>query len=118
MHIVVMGAGAVGAYFGGKLALAGEDVTFVARGTNLAALRADGLRIESADRTSRIERVHATSDPAEAGHADLVLVCVKSYDTAEAAAALRPIVAPDTIILTGPPPLTASAATPRFNRSR
>jgi 2-dehydropantoate 2-reductase len=99
MRIVVMGAGAVGAFFGGKLALAGADVTFIARGANLAALRADGLRIESQDQTSRIERVHATSDPAEAGRADLVLVCVKSYDTAAAATALRPIVTSDTIVL-------------------
>src|SRR5262245_56442499 len=99
MRTVVVGAGAVGAYFGGKLALASADVIFIARGANLAALRGAGLRIESRDATVRVEHVQAAADPAEAGRADLVLVCVKSYDSAEAAVALRPIVTPDTIVV-------------------
>lgn len=125
MRTLVMGAGAVGAYFGGRLALAGADVVFVARGANLAALRADGLRIESgiekidepyrtrqdavdaggspADARSapvlHLAPVCAVGDPAEAGSVELILVCVKSYATAVAADALRPIVTPDTIVL-------------------
>jgi 2-dehydropantoate 2-reductase len=94
-----MGAGAVGAYFGGMLARAGESVVFVARGANLAALRERGLRIEAGAGTEHIGGVHAVADPAEAGVCDLVLVCVKSYDSAAAAAALRPAVRPDTIVL-------------------
>jgi 2-dehydropantoate 2-reductase len=124
MRTLVMGTGAVGAYFGGKLALAGSDVVFVARGANLDALRADGLRIEpgvgegaescptkqgaveaggapagASEPVLRRTPVRAVADPAEAGPVDLILVCVKSYDTAAAAAALRQIVRPETIVL-------------------
>jgi 2-dehydropantoate 2-reductase len=106
MRIVVMGAGAVGAYFGGKLALAGEDVVFVARGANLAALRSAGLRIvevgtgeSRAPKVFHAQPVQAVDDPRAAGRADLVLVAVKSYDTEAAGAALRPVVTPDTIVL-------------------
>jgi 2-dehydropantoate 2-reductase len=107
MRTLVMGAGAVGAYFGGKLARAGADVVFVARGANLDALRAGGVRVEAgvspADAAGapalHLTPVRAVADPAEAGPVDLILVCVKSYDSAAAAAALRPIVTPDTIVL-------------------
>jgi len=99
MRTLVMGSGAVGAYFGGKLALAGEDVAFIARGANLAALQEHGLRIEGVDGTAQLDRVQALDDPAGAGRCDLVLVCVKSYDTPRAAAALRPAVGPETIVL-------------------
>jgi 2-dehydropantoate 2-reductase len=100
MHVLVYGAGAVGGYFGARLATGGHDVTFVARGTNLAALRADGLRVHLAP-TNELLRVHrrAVEHPADAPPADLVLVCVKSYDTVTAADALRPIVRPDTVVL-------------------
>jgi 2-dehydropantoate 2-reductase len=98
MRTLVMGTGAVGAYFGAKLALAGAPVIFVARGEHLAALRARGLRIEGKDAT-HVHPLDVTADPAEAGQCDLVLVCVKSYDTAAAAVALRPAVGPDTIVL-------------------
>lgn len=94
-----MGTGAVGAYFGAKLARAGNDVVFVARGPNLAALRERGMRIESMGGSFSIAPVCAVADPRDAGSADLVLVCVKSYDTQAAAAALRPIVHPGTIVL-------------------
>jgi 2-dehydropantoate 2-reductase len=99
MRTLVMGSGAVGAYFGGKLALAGEPVVFVARGANLDALRTRGLRIEGLDGVAQLDRVEAVDDPAAAGPCELVLVCVKSYDTAPAAAALRPAVGPRTIVL-------------------
>jgi 2-dehydropantoate 2-reductase len=99
MRTLVMGSGAVGAYFGGKLALAGEPVVFVARGANLGALRAGGLRIEGRAGVVQLDGVHAVEQPAAAGPCELVLVCVKSYDTAAAAVALRPVVGPETIVL-------------------
>ena len=99
MRILVLGAGAVGGYFGARLAEGGHDVTFVARGENLDALRQGGLTVRLAERTLRLAPVHAVGDPAHASRPDLVLVCVKSYDTAAAAAALRPAVGPETIVL-------------------
>ena len=99
MRTLVVGVGAVGGYFGGRLALAGEAVAFVARGATLAALRDGGLRIVDRAGTSHLERVHVVSDPADVGPRDLVLVCVKSYDTEAVAAALRPVVRPGTIVL-------------------
>jgi 2-dehydropantoate 2-reductase len=99
MRILVYGAGAVGGYFGALLARGGHDVWFVARGENLAALRAHGLSVDLGTETLRLARMHAIGEPREAPPPDLVLVCVKSYDTAAAATALRPIVGPDTIVL-------------------
>ncbi len=101
MHVLVHGTGAVGGYFGALLAEGGHDVTFVARGANLAALRADGLRVLRGDpaRTIHVNPVRAVERPSDAPPADLVLVCVKSYDTAAAADALRPVVGPETIVL-------------------
>jgi 2-dehydropantoate 2-reductase len=98
MRTLVFGAGAVGAYFGGLLARAGEDVTFVARGANLEALRARGLRIESAAGSFGVS-ARAEAHPGAAAPYDLVLVGVKSYDTVAAAAALRASVGADTIVL-------------------
>jgi 2-dehydropantoate 2-reductase len=99
MRILIHGAGAVGGYFGAMLARGGHDVTFVARGENLAALRRDGLTVLRAEGTLRIAPVDAVATPAAAPPPDLVLVCVKSYDTPAAAEALRPVVAPETIVL-------------------
>jgi 2-dehydropantoate 2-reductase len=101
MHVLVHGTGAVGGYFGALLAEGGHDVTFVARGANLAALRADGLRVLRGDAAPAIHvhPVRAIAEPAEAARADLVLVCVKSYDTPAAAESLRPVVGPETIVL-------------------
>ena len=98
-RVLVMGAGALGAFFGGRLAQAGVDVVFVARGANLATLRQQGLRIESARGVERIAPLQVVEAPAEAGPCSVVLVCVKSYDTDAAAAALRPVVGPETIVL-------------------
>jgi 2-dehydropantoate 2-reductase len=99
-RVLVHGAGAVGGYFGALLAAGGHDVTFVARGDNLGALRAQGLVVHLGEgRSIRLPSVHAVADPAEAPGADLVLVCVKSYDTPAAAAVLRPAVGPDTVVL-------------------
>jgi 2-dehydropantoate 2-reductase len=99
MKVLVAGAGAVGGYFGGKLAAAGEQVIFAARGANLAALREHGLRIESVGGNFRVAPVHAVGAIAEAGRCDVVLVCVKSYDTAPVAAELRTVAGAQTIVL-------------------
>jgi len=101
MHVLVYGTGAVGGYFGARLATGGHDVTFVARGPNLEALRADGLRVlmGTPSETIHVRPVRAVERPADAPPAELVLVCVKSYDTAAAADALAPAVGPDTIVL-------------------
>ena len=98
MQVLVLGAGAVGGYFGARLAEGGHDVTLVARGANLEALQRDGLTLVLPDETRRVG-LRAVGDPADAPPPELVLVCVKSYDTAAAAAALRPVVRPDTVIL-------------------
>ena len=99
MRILVFGTGAVGGYFGALLARGGHDVTFVARGENLTALRRDGLTVRLEGETLRVAPVRAVPDPADAPRPELVLVCVKSHDTPAAAVALRPVVGPDTVVL-------------------
>ena len=99
MRIAVVGVGGTGGYFGGLLARAGEDVTFIARGATLAALRANGLTVESQVEGTFTVPVQATDDPTTVGPVDLVLFCVKSYDTTTAAEQIRPLVGPETVIL-------------------
>jgi 2-dehydropantoate 2-reductase len=99
MRVTVMGSGGTGGYFGGLLARSGEDVTFVARGAHLAAIRKSGLSVRSRLVGDFTVAARATDDPAESGPADLVLFCVKAYDTESAAERLRPAVGPDTVIL-------------------
>jgi 2-dehydropantoate 2-reductase len=99
MRIVVMGAGGTGGYFGAKLARAGEDVTVMARGAHLQAIRAHGLRVRSAVEGEWVVRVPAHERPEGLPPADLVLFCVKAFDTDAAAAAIRPLVGPDTGVL-------------------
>ncbi|MGH7374074.1 MAG: ketopantoate reductase family protein, partial [Candidatus Rokuibacteriota bacterium] len=99
MRIVVMGSGGTGGYFGAKLARAGEEVTFVARGAHLAALRDNGLRIKSAVEGDWTVRAAAVERLDGAPAADLVLFCVKSFDTEEAARLIRPVVGPATGVL-------------------
>jgi 2-dehydropantoate 2-reductase len=99
MRVTVMGSGGTGGYFGGLLARAGEEVTFVARGAHLAAIRAKGLRVRSRLVGDFTVPARATDDPADSGPADLVLFCVKAYDTESAAERLRPAVGPDTVVL-------------------
>jgi 2-dehydropantoate 2-reductase len=101
MHVLVHGSGAVGGYFGALLARGGHEVTLVARGANLEALRTRGLRVILGDpaRMLQVDGVRAVERPAEATAVDLVLVCVKSYDTRAAVEALRPVVRADTIVL-------------------
>jgi 2-dehydropantoate 2-reductase len=90
----------VGAYVGARLQAAGEDLTFIARGAHLAALKADGLRIEMPSYPVHLAQVKATDDPASVGPVDLVIFAVKLGDTAAAAAAMRPLIGPDTRVLT------------------
>jgi 2-dehydropantoate 2-reductase len=99
MRVTVMGSGGTGGYFGALLARAGEDVTFIARGAHLEAIRSRGLTVRSRLVGDFTVPARATDDPAEAAPADLVLFCVKAYDTESAAARLRPAVGPDTVVL-------------------
>ncbi len=99
MRIAVVGAGGVGGYFGGRLAAAGADVHFLARGAHLEAMRSHGLRIESPNGNVHVPHVAATDDPAAIGACDVVLFCVKLYDVEPALAMLPPLLGPDTIVL-------------------
>lgn len=100
MRIAIMGAGGLGSYIGAQLAAAGADVGFIARGPHLAAMQADGLRLESPNGNLHITPVRASSDPAQIGPADIVVFAVKLWDTETAAAALAPLVGPDTLVVT------------------
>jgi 2-dehydropantoate 2-reductase len=99
MRIAVTGAGGTGGYFGGLLARAGEDVTFIARGAHLQALRARGLTVESRLAGTFTLPVRATNDPSEVGPVDLILFCVKTYDTDAAAESIRPLIRAETMVL-------------------
>lgn len=99
MRIAVLGSGGVGGYFGGRLAAGGADVTFVARGAHLAALRERGLRIESPQGNLHLPRVQATDDPAAIGPVDIVFFTVKLYDTAAATRLLPPLIGSGTLVV-------------------
>jgi len=99
MRIAVMGTGAVGGYFGAKLAAAGHDLAFISRGRNLQALQANGLRVASPNGDSQIDNAQFTDDTATIGKVDLILFCVKSYDTESAAEQIHPLVSDRTLIL-------------------
>ena len=100
MRIAVMAAGAVGGYFGGRLAAAGNDVSFIARGAQLEAIRKNGLRIESPLGNLHLNNVRATSDPKDIGPVEVVLFAVKLWDTESAAEAAKPLLGPQTRIIT------------------
>lgn len=99
MKIAVMGSGGVGGYFGARLAKGGADVTFVARGAHLAAMRQYGLAVEGGPDDIRLPKVNAVEDPAAIGVVDLVMFAVKLWDTEQAIARIRPIVGPDTVVI-------------------
>ena len=99
MRIAVFGTGAVGAYFGGRLAQAGEEVTFIARGENLQALRAHGMRMTSVAGDFHLPAVQATDDPTEVGTVEVVLLGIKAGQVAGVAPQLRPLVGPNTLVL-------------------
>jgi 2-dehydropantoate 2-reductase len=92
MRIAIVGSGGVGGYFGGRLAAAGEDVHFIARGAHLAALRERGLRIESPGGNVHVPRINVTDDATTIGPVDVVFFTVKLYDTDSALALLPPLV--------------------------
>ena len=99
MRIAVVGSGGTGGFFGGLLARAGEEVTFVARGAHLEALRSKGLTVKSRLAGEFTLPVRATASPADIEPVDLVLFCVKTYDTDSAAESIRPLLGKDTILL-------------------
>ncbi|HYM31763.1 MAG TPA: 2-dehydropantoate 2-reductase [Candidatus Cybelea sp.] len=99
MRIAVFGTGGVGGYFGARLAASGEDVGFIARGAHLAAMRERGLQIKSPLGDIDLKPVKASDDPADIGPVDVVLFCVKLYDTESAAARLKPLLGPDTAVI-------------------
>ncbi len=99
MRIAIVGSGGVGGYFGGRLAAAGTDVTFLARGAHLDAMRARGLRIDSPKGNLHLPSVKAESDPAAVGPVDVVFFAVKLYDTESALSLLPPLVGPRTVVV-------------------
>jgi len=99
MRIAVIGAGGVGGAFGAALAKAGADVSFVARGAHLAAMRARGLSVLGPRGDVHVSPVQATDDPAGIGPVDVVLFCVKLWDVESAGTAIRPLVGPDTAVI-------------------
>lgn len=99
MRILVMGSGGIGGFFGAHYAKAGHEVTFVARGAHLAALRERGLAVESPSFPVRLERVTATDDPASAGTVDVVMFCVKLWDVEAAARQIAPALGVHTLVI-------------------
>ncbi len=99
MRIAIFGTGGVGGYFGGRLAQAGEAVTFIARGEHLRAIQTRGLRVESLKGDFVINPAKATDDLTEIGPVDLVIVGVKAWQVPEAARAMKPLVGPETTVL-------------------
>ena len=99
MRIAVFGVGGVGGYFGGRLAQAGEDVVFIARGAHLQALQTHGLRVESVLGDFVVQPVQATDNPMHVGVVDAVLVGVKAWQVSEVAEAMRPLVGPTTCVV-------------------
>lgn len=99
MKIAIMGTGGVGGYYGGLLAQAGHEVTFIARGAHLSALREKGLQVRSVFGDFRVSPVSATDQPAQAGPVELVIFATKTYHTDDAAHLIKPMVGPDTMVV-------------------
>jgi 2-dehydropantoate 2-reductase len=99
MKILVMGTGGVGGYYGGLLAQQGNEVTFIARGSHLYALRHEGLKVKSIHGDFTVFPAQATDEPINVGPVDLILFCVKTYHTDEAAQAIRPAVGAQTTVM-------------------
>jgi 2-dehydropantoate 2-reductase len=99
MRVAVFGVGAVGGYFGGRLAQAGEDVVFIARGETLGALRTSGLRVDSVAGDFVVKPANASGDPQAVGPVDIVLVAVKAWQVADVAPALRPLIGTETAVV-------------------
>jgi len=99
MKFAIFGTGGVGGYFGGKLAQAGDDVTFIARDGHLSAIREHGLRVESINGDFTVKPAQATDDPASIGAVDYVLVCVKGWQLPDAIEQMKPLVGKQTTVL-------------------
>lgn len=99
MRFAVFGTGGVGGYFGGRLAQAGNDVVFIARGDHLRAIQTVGLRVDSIMGDFVIHPTHATDNPAWVGQVDVVLVAVKAWQVSEAAQVILPMVSKDTLVV-------------------
>ena len=99
MKIAIFGTGGVGGYFGGRLAHAGEDVTFIARGEHLHAIKTKGLRVDSLDGDFVVNPATATDEASEVGQVDLVIVGVKAWQVPDAAREMKPMVGPNTMVL-------------------
>lgn len=99
MRIAVAGAGGVGGGFGAALAKAGADVTFIARGAHLAAIKDQGLKITGGRGETHLVPTRATDNPAEIGPVDIVLFCVKLWDVEAAGAHIKPLIGPDTGVI-------------------
>ena len=100
MRIAIMGTGGIGGFYGAQLALAGNDVWFIARGAHLQAIREHGLRVDSqALGDLHVQPAQATDNPVEVGAVDAVLVTTKAYDLESAAEAIRPMVGAETVVL-------------------
>ena len=99
MRIAVVGAGGVGGGFGAALAKAGADVTFIARGAHLAAMRGQGLRVESERGATHLVPTQATDDPASIGKVDIVLFCVKLWDVESAGMRIKPLIGAGTAVI-------------------
>src|SRR6478736_3862890 len=100
MRIAAMAAGAVGGYFGARMAAAGHDVFFIARGAHRDAIQKNGLKIESVHGDLHLPKPNVTDDPAKVGPVDIVLFAVKLWDTETAAASARPLLGPDSRLIT------------------
>src|SRR4051812_13504181 len=99
MRVAVMGSGGLGGYFGAKLQQGGKaDVHFIARGKHLAAMRADGLRVDGPE-PLHVKAVHATDNVADVGVVDVLWLCVKLWDTQQAIEQIRPMVGPNTALI-------------------
>jgi len=99
MRFAIFGSGGVGGYFGGRLALAGNDVTFIARGEHLRALSSTGLRVDSINGDFTISPVRATDDPAQVNNVDVVILGVKAWQIGEAAQAMESMIGPSAFVL-------------------
>ena len=99
MKIAVMGSGGVGGYFGARLAAAGNDVTFIARGAHLAAIKSQGLRVRSPHGDIHIHPAAASDDPAGVGPVDIVLFATKLYDTQSAGELCKSFIGTDTVVI-------------------
>jgi 2-dehydropantoate 2-reductase len=99
MRIAIFGSGGVGGYFGGRLAQAGYDVTFIARGEHLNVMRESGLRVNSIADDFVLDKVQATDDPKNVGKVDFVICAVKAWQVAAAAKSMKPMIGDDTLVI-------------------